>query len=155
MGKITSIVYSPEDAPARPADHYTRLPLQKANLLADYGIEGDRKGGHPRRHLNVMCRETLNALAAEGFTVQPGAMGEQIIIEQMSEDLNRLPEGTRLRLGPQAIIEVTLPRTGCDRFEAIQGLHPSLAAGRLGVMARVVQSGVIQIGDAVEIVAHV
>lgn len=153
MGKIISIVYRPEQL--HPADHYSRVPLTSARLLEDYGIEGDRKGGHPKRQINIMCRESLDELSAEGFKTAPGAMGEQIIVEGMSEDFNALPEGTQLQLGAEAIVEMLTPRTGCERFEAIQGINPQRAAGRLGLMGRVVKSGTISVGDPVQVLQDV
>jgi len=45
-------------------------------------------------------------------------------------------------------------RHGCERFEAIQGRPREQAAGRLGVMARVVVGGPIRVGDPVALVAE-
>ena len=146
MAEIVSIVYKPAQVEA-PAGRYLRVPLQTARLVAGYGIAGDAKGGHHKRQLNIMSADTLAALAAEGFTVEPGRMGEQIVVRGL--DVDRLAAGDRLRLGAAAIIEVAGPRTGCDRFEAYQGKSPDEAAGRLGVMARVVADGVIRVGDSV------
>ncbi len=155
MGKIVSIVYRPDHAPAQPADHYSRVALDSVRLLEGYGIEGDRKGGHPKRQINLMCQESLDQLSQEGFKTAPGAMGEQIIIEALDEDLNALPEGAQLQLGDEAIVELLTPRTGCDRFEAIQGINPKQAAGRLGMMGRVIRSGFIQVGDPVQVLQDV
>ena len=155
MSQIISIVYRPDSAPAKPADHFTRLPLESVPLVAGYGIEGDRKGGHPDRHLNIMAQESLTELGAEGFLVEPGQMGEQIIVGGLAQNLNNLPAGTQLQFGDQAIVEIVKPRTGCDRFEAIQSKHPSAAAGRLGMMARVVAGGSIRVGDSIKIMEHV
>ena len=80
-------------------------------------------------------------------------MGEQIIISGLN--INDLEAGSRLQIGEQAVVELVTPRTGCDRFEAIQGLPPASAAGRLGMMCRVTQSGPIQIGDSIKILEHV
>jgi MOSC domain-containing protein YiiM len=49
------------------------------------------------------------------------------------------------------VIEVGIPRTGCARFEAIQGKPRGLAKGRLGVLATVVAGGVVAVGDAAEV----
>lgn len=155
MGKIVSIVYRPDSVPAKPADHFSRVPLQAATLVTDYGIEGDRKGGNPSRNLNIMAQETMSELASEGFAAQPGAMGEQIVIGELGENFNQLPEGTQLKIGAQAVVELTSPRTGCERFEAIQKKDPKDAVRRLGMMARVVQGGPIQIGDAVTVLQDV
>ena len=97
---------------------------------------------------SISCAETLAELAAEGFQTAPGAMGEQIVIAGL--DSATLIIGARLKLG-LAVIEVGIPRTGCARFEMIQGKPKQAAKGRLGVMARVIASGEVSVGDGVEI----
>jgi MOSC domain-containing protein YiiM len=74
-------------------------------------------------------------------------MGEQMVLEGI--DVDALPAKARLRLGTTAVVEVVLPRTGCDRFERIQGKHKKLVRGRMGIIARVVISGPISVGDPV------
>jgi MOSC domain-containing protein YiiM len=149
MGELVSIVYKPTDAAAN-VHGYTRIPVQEVQLLAGHGIEGDTKGGNPTRNLNIMAVETAQTLATEGFATAPGQMGEQLLVSGVTVD--GLPPGTRLRIGKAAVIEVTEPRTGCGKFERHQGKQKEAAAGRLGVMARVVIDGTIQIGDAVTVV---
>jgi molybdopterin adenylyltransferase len=148
MISITSIVYKPESADSDPEDHYIRIPLNSANLVAGYGIEGDRKGGNPKRNLNIMSYETLETLREDGFSTLPGQMGEQIVIQGI--DVGKLAEGAQLQIGDQALVEVVSHRTGCERFEGIQGKSPKLAAGRIGVMAKVITGGKIAVGDAVK-----
>lgn len=149
--QIESIVYKPTDAPKKPSDHFSRVALSRAMLIENYGIEGDSKGGHPRRQLNLMCAETLDQLAADGFKASPGWMGEQLIIRGLPVNINDLKEGTTLSLGVDAIIEVTGARSGCERFESIQSKSRDLAAGRMGIMARVITGGAIAVGDPVVI----
>jgi MOSC domain-containing protein YiiM len=146
MSELVSIVYRPKDA-ADSADGYRRVPLQQARLVAGYGMDGDAKGGGADRHLNVMAAETLQSLAREGFHTAPGQMGEQLIIAGLAVDA--LPAGARLQIGESACIEVVEPRTGCGKFEQHQGKLRQEASGRLGVMARVVAGGPIQVGDPV------
>ncbi len=153
MSEIHSIVYKPSALPDKPAEQYTRVPLESAQLREGYGIEGDRKGGHPKRQLNIMSYETLQELEGEGFHVQPGQMGEQIIVKGLN--INTLQPGSRVQFGAEAVIEVVENRHGCDRFEALQGKQRTEAAGRLGVIARVVHSGAIHVGDAVKTLEHV
>ncbi|MFQ3568032.1 MAG: MOSC domain-containing protein [Aggregatilineales bacterium] len=151
-GHIISITFRPLSDPAETsaADRvaYLRVAAQRANLVAGHGIEGDAKAGRgDTRHLNLMSEETLAALRSEGYTVEPGAMGEQLIVSGINVDA--LPAGARLQLGQQAVIEITKPRTGCQRFAAVQGKPP--ADGRMGVMARVIEGGSIQLGDPVHL----
>ena len=150
MSEIASIVYKPESAAADSPDHYTRVPLTSATLVVGHGIHGDRKGQHPDRQLNIMSFETLEGLRAEGFHTGPGQMGEQIVIRDL--DMAALVQGSVLQLGGQARVEVVKARTGCDRFEAVQGKRREQAAGRMGVIARVVAGGPVRVGDAVKIV---
>ena len=151
MSEIYSIVYKPQNLPDQPSEHYTRVPLQTAALIENHGIEGDRKGGNPKRQLNIMTLEVLAELGKEGFTVEPGRMGEQIIVSGLN--MNDLVEGDQVQLG-DAVIEVVSYRTGCDRFKALQSKDPTDAKGRLGVMAKVVSGGQISVGDAVKVLEN-
>jgi MOSC domain-containing protein YiiM len=149
MSEIFSIVYTPANVERHPQDFYARVPLQKATLSVRYGIEGDLKGKQPDRQLNVMSYETLQQLSGEGFQTAPGQMGEQLTLKGL--DVNALNPGDQIQLGEAARIEILKARTGCDRFEHIQGKSPDLVQGRMGMMARVVADGVIQVGDPVRV----
>jgi MOSC domain-containing protein YiiM len=149
MMKVTSIVYKPEDSGADPEDQYVRIPLSSALLVTGHGLEGDSKGGHPKRQLNIMSAEAVKTLSEDGFKTLPGQLGEQITIQGL--DMSRLNKGDRLQIGETARVEIVSHRTGCERFERIQGKSPRQAAGRLGVMARVVVGGPIQVGSLVKL----
>ena len=134
----------------KPQDRYARVAVERTRLVEFHGIDGDAKGGATDRQLNIMLAETLDELGAEGFKIEPGAMGEQIVVAGL--DPASLANGAHLKLGA-AIVEVGIPRTGCDRFEMIQGKPKQSAKGRLGVMARVVTGGEVAVGDAVEVLS--
>lgn len=148
MSQLVSIVYKPEGAEPN-AEGYTRIPLQAAQLVAGHGIEGDMKGGGATRHVNIMSKETMDALGEEGFLVQPGCLGEQLIVEGL--DVNKLSAGSLLRLGAEAVLEIVEPRTGCGKFEKYQEKLRQEASGRLGMIAKVVASGAIALGDPVSL----
>ncbi|MEP6988353.1 MAG: MOSC domain-containing protein [Chloroflexota bacterium] len=148
MTQIASIVYRPIGQP-NPKDDYLRLDLDDATLIAGYGIEGDAKGGHPDRQLNVMSYETLTILRGQGFYTEPGQMGEQIVIHQL--DVDALPVGAKVQLGKEAIIEIVKPRTGCDKFELVQKRSRDRVQGCMGQMARVIVGGKIGVGDPVRV----
>jgi MOSC domain-containing protein YiiM len=151
MGRVASIVYTPRDvAERRPQDRYARVPLERATLVERRGIQGDAKNGTGDRQINVMVADVLEELSGEGFKTGPGELGEQIVLTGIPADA--LTPGTRLRLG-EAVIEVTIPRTGCARFEMIQGHPKQSVQGRLGVLAKVVTGGEVRVGDVAEVVA--
>jgi MOSC domain-containing protein YiiM len=152
MPHVVSICYKPAGVEQRPADRFARVTVAEAVLVEGHGIDGDAKGGRDKngtnkRQLNVMFAETMAGLRAEGFKADPGELGEQIVVAGLDEAA--LTPGTRLALGESAVIEVTLSRTGCDRFAHIQGKPKEIAKGRLGIMARVVVGGAVRAGDEV------
>lgn len=140
-GQLASIVYSPQPG------SFNRHPLPEAMLLAGYGIDGDRKGGHPNRNLNVMDQEMLATLAAEGYPTGPGVLGENLIVSGVQ--ISSLAEGSRLRIGLEAVIEVVRLREPCYKLTALDARMPASVVERVGVMARVVENGVIRVGDSV------
>lgn len=154
MGKIYSIVYQPE---GKSYDHeredYLRLPLERADLVAGHGIEGDQKAGHnPERQLNILSYEWLQALEPQGYRTGPGQFGEQIIVQGLP--LMDLNTGDRLQLGEHAVVQITKPRTGCDRLERAQRGKPVVGhLGPLGMLAKVVSGGTIRVGDPVALLS--
>jgi MOSC domain-containing protein YiiM len=154
MSEVYSLVYQPNPSEHVKPYHYTRVPVEQVKLIAGHGIEGDQKAGHnPNRHLNIMSYEIVQQLKAEGFKAEPGELGEQIIVRGL--DVSRLVDGDRIQLGVSAVAEIVKPRTGCDWFEMIQGKSPSLVQNRMGMMARVVESGIVKVGDAVRVVEKI
>jgi MOSC domain-containing protein YiiM len=149
MAQVVSIVYTPADVDRKPRDHYARVPLDQAVLVEGHGIDGDLKGSRGKRQLNVMRAEAVAELDVLGLQTAPGELGEQLVIAGLGPD--DLAPGSRIRVG-DAVIEVAIPRTGCDRFEHIQGTSKEDVAGRLGVMARVIVGGSVRVGDAVAVV---
>jgi MOSC domain-containing protein YiiM len=145
---IKSIVYKPKKEHEDSASYLRRL-VSEVNLVEGYGIEGDRKGGHPKRNLNVMDDITLSELEAEGFPIDPGELGENIVLSGL--DLRTLPEGTQLRLGDEAVIALGKLREPCEMLTRLDERMPESVLGRVGVMCRVVKSGRIKVGDAVEL----
>ena len=154
MSEVYSLVYQTGPSEQVEPYHYNRVPVQQVNLIAGHGIEGDLKAGHnPNRQLNIMTYEVTQSLNAEGFKAEPGELGEQIIVRGLN--VNALAEGDRIQLGDNAIVEMIKPRTGCEWFEMIQGKSPSLAQNRLGMMARVIEGGIVKVGDPVRMIERV
>src|SRR5215470_18252332 len=102
-------------------------------LVAGLGIEGDAHMGEKVKHryhaaknpdapnlrqVHLMHEELFDELRASGFNVEPGAIGENVTTRGI--DLLALPKRTRLRLGPEAVIEITGLRNPCRQIEAFQ-----------------------------------
>jgi len=137
--------------------------LDEAELDLETGLVGDnwsaRGSGStadgsadPERQLTIMNARVI-ALVSQEKERWPLA-GDQLFIDLDLSTAN-VPPGTRLALG-SAVIEVTTPpHTGCSKFSSRFGLEAlkfisSPEGKRLqlrGVNAKVVQPGLIRVGD--------
>lgn len=110
---------------------------------------------HPDTQLNIMNARAAALVAQTKERWQ--LAGDQLYID-MDLSAKNLPAGTRLALG-SSIIEVTAqPHTGCKKFVSRFGLDAmkfvNSPVGRelhlRGINAKVVQAGVIRVGDVVK-----
>lgn len=142
-------------------------------LLAGLGVEGDAHMGLTVQHLSRVARdpsqpnlrqvhlihgELHDELRAAGFDVSAGQMGENITTRGV--DLLGLPTGARLRLGKDALVEITGLRNPCAQLD---GLQAGLMAATLdrdeqgelvrkaGVMGVVLTGGEVRPGDAITV----
>jgi MOSC domain-containing protein YiiM len=108
------------------------------------------------RQVHLLHAELHEELAAKGFAVTPGLMGENITTRGV--DLLGLPKGAIMRLGPDAVIEVTGLRNPCYQLDQLQqGLMAACldktADGQLirkaGVMSVVLAAGLVRAGDQI------
>ena len=150
---------------------FSKQRQQALTLLAGLGVVGDAHAGRTVQHLSRMAKdpaapnlrqvhlihaELFDELAAQGFAILPGQMGENVTTHGI--DLLGLCAGTRLRLGETALIEITGLRNPCHQ---LNGLAQGLMAATLGrdeegelirkagVMAVVITGGDIVVGDPI------
>jgi MOSC domain-containing protein YiiM len=109
---------------------------------------------HPEKQLTIMNARVI-ALLAESRDRWP-LTGDQLFVDLDLSETNMRP-GTRLRLG-SAIIEITAaPHTGCHKFTEHFGVNATKFVNSpvgtelhlRGLNAKVVQSGLVQVGDPV------
>jgi MOSC domain-containing protein YiiM len=82
----------------------------------------------------------------DALGLEPGAIRENITVD--GDDVQAWPVGQRLRVGG-ALFEVTMV---CDPCERMDKLRPGLRAeleGRRGMLARVLETGPVAVGDEV------
>ncbi len=116
-----------------------------ASLNAGIGLEGDKHAvARSNRQVLLVDKEALDALGLE-----PGTVKENLTVQGLH--VMALPLGTRLRLGPNAVLEITSVCEPCFRMDEIrQGLRLELD-GRRGMNSRVIMGGSIAVGDPVQI----
>ena len=123
--------------------------VQTVKMIEDYGIEGDRhagRGGQENsRQVLLMDRETLDE-----FDLSDGEVRENVTTSGI--DITKLEQGQRLSVG-DVELEITEDCAPCSRIEEIRpGLQEQLE-GRRGVLARVLQTGSVSVGDGIGVLA--
>lgn len=142
-------------------------------LVAGHGVEGDSHAGSTVKHrsrvavdatqpnlrqVHLIAEELFEELAGQGFSIRPGDMGENVTTAGIH--LIGLPRGTRLRLGDEALIEITGLRNPCSQLDkfapglmrATLGRAPDGSPLRkAGVMAVVLETGDVRPGDPITV----
>lgn len=118
-----------------------------------YFARRSRDGGSSKRQVSLIEREQIAEHAATlGLeTIAPGTIRSNI--ETTGADLISFV-GQQIQIG-DAILFVYEARTGCARMDAIcSGLRELTKGNRLGVLAQVVRSGKIRVGDEISLVKN-
>lgn len=125
--------------------------IPEAFLRAGYGIEGDAHAGSWHRQVSLLSVDSVAKLQEKlDFELKHGAFAENILVEGMA--VHTLPVGTRLRIG-EALCEVTQIGKECHSDCAIRKAAGDCVMPREGIFVKVLESGRIAKGDAVEVVA--
>jgi MOSC domain-containing protein YiiM len=160
QGSILQINSSPGGLPKR---------AMLAGFIDTLGLQGDAHShptihGGPRKAILLIASEIVDHLAACGYPVFYGAMGENLTTHGI--DIRAVRIGDRLRVGG-AVLEITQPRGPCTALDVygpsikeeiydlrVKLLDPkSTRWGMSGLYASVIQPGGVQPGDAIELLA--
>jgi MOSC domain-containing protein YiiM len=143
----------------RSAGGVPKLPVESAWLDIE-GVEGDghddtRFHGGPDRAVCLYSLELIEALAREGHPVGVGTLGENLTIAGV--EWSSVTPGALLQIGGVEL-EVASFTSPCktirrsfagERFRRVsQKVHP----GWSRVYARVLEPGIVTIGDAVRVI---
>ena len=142
-------------------------------MIEGFGVEGDSHAGatiqhlHPMRldptrpnlrQVHLIQAELHDELREHGYDVLPGELGENVTTRGVN--LLGLPRGTRLRLGDDAVLEVTGLRSPCHQ---INDFRPGLlkeviytddgsVIRKTGVMSIVLTGGTIRPDDPIVVI---
>ena len=159
-------------AVCRDGEHrFSKAVTTSITLLTGLGVEGDAHAGVTVQHrsrvaadptqpnlrqVHLMHEELFDDLARDGFAVKPGELGENVTTRGI--DLLALPRHTVLRIGADAVVEITGLRNPCVQIDLFQqGLLKRVvhhdADGHLvrkaGIMGIVLRGGRIEPGDQI------
>src|SRR5881392_2218973 len=138
MATVVGLFTSPARKSGRSDTH------ERRRAISGQGFEGCAHANPPRREVLFVSKEHLDSL-----NVEPGAVRENITVD--GDDVQRWPVGQRVRAG-EAEFEITMVCDPCHRMDELRdGLRAELD-GKRGMLARVVESGEVAVGDAIELV---
>jgi MOSC domain-containing protein YiiM len=153
---------------------FSKPNRESITLLEGLGVEGDVHAGMTVRHrsrverdpsqpnlrqVHLIHEELFEEVRAAGFEVVAGQLGENVTTRGI--DLLGLPVGTLLRLGDEAVVEVTGLRNPCAQIDGFRKGLLKQVVGRddegavrfkAGIMSVVVSGGVVRPGDPVDVV---
>lgn len=122
-----------------------RVPMESLARVrvAENGLEGCAHARVGKRSVLFVAAEDL-----EDLGVEPGAVRENFTVR--GAELMSWPIGQRVAAG-EAEFEVTMVCEPCELMERIRpGLQAELE-GRRGMLARVVRTGTVAVGDSVRL----
>lgn len=153
--------------------NFSKACTREIMLREGLGVVGDAHAGTTVQHrfrvaadphqpnlrqVHLIHAELFTELDGQGFQVAPGQLGENITTRHL--DLLALPRGTRLHVGPEAVVEVTGLRNPCYQINAFQPGLLNAVLGRndtgqivrkAGIMGVVVHGGPIKPGDTIDV----
>ena len=156
-----------------PTHTFSKPNAEVIRLLTGLGVEGDAHLGVTVKHRSRVARdpsqpnlrqvhlihaELHDEVRAAGFHVRPGELGENVTTRGI--DLLALPAGALLRLGEDAVVEITGLRNPCTQIDAFQDGLLRQVVGRddhgnivrkAGVMGVVVAGGEVRPGDRIRV----
>jgi MOSC domain-containing protein YiiM len=129
-------------SPARKSGRFEAHERRRA--IAGQGLEGCAHANPPKREVLFVSKDHLDSV-----NVEAGAIRENITVD--GDDVQQWPIGQRVRAG-EAEFEITMVCDPCHRMDELRdGLRAELD-GKRGMLARVVQSGEVAVGDEIELV---
>lgn len=142
-------------------------------FLEGLGVEGDAHCGETVKHrsrvkadptqanlrqVHLIHSELLAQLRTQGFLLEAGAMGENILTQGI--ELLSLPKNTLLEIGNEVVLRVTGLRNPCAQLDNYQKGLAQAVLGRdsdenvllkAGVMAVVESGGSVKLNDLITI----
>ena len=136
---------------ARPARKAPLVSLDSVEISRESGLVGDHYSGRPggKRQVTLIQAEDLAAIASYlGRAVTPGDLRRNLVVEGINL---RALKDRRFQVGA-AVLEATDDCHPCSRMETILGPGGYNAVrGHGGITARVIEGGVVRVGDAVRV----
>ena len=126
-----------------------KVTVDEAFLIKEHGLEGDAHAGTWHRQVSFLASEEIDKAREKGLEVTFGDFAENIATTGV--DWKNIPVGSRIRLGQNALVEITQIGKECHKRCAIYYKAGDCIMPREGVFGRVLEEGKIRCGDPIRI----
>lgn len=116
-------------------------------LIEDRGFENDAHAGDWHRQVSLLAQESIDSMVAKGLDVKAGDFAENITTSGI--DLLGLPVGSVVRIGDEAVVEVSQIGKVCHAKCAIYYQAGDCVMPREGIFGVVRHGGAVRMGDAI------
>lgn len=127
-----------------------KKPVDKVNLLANWGIEGDAHAGRWHRQISLLSVESIDKMReisrSRGLELSFGDFAENLTIAGLN--VAQLPVGAYLQSG-EVLLEVTQIGKECHGHCEIFRQVGNCVMPKEGIFARVLAGGTITAGDRI------
>ena len=128
-----------------------KVPVPVITLREQYGVEDDAHAdSETHRQVSLLAMESIDKMQGKGLELVPGDFAENITTSGI--DLCSLPIGTRLKVGGDALLEMSQIGKECHAGCAIRDQVGDCIMPREGIFARVVRGGQLKAGDSITVV---
>ena len=122
--------------------------ITEGTLIADFGFEGDAHAGKWHRQVSLLAKESIEK--AKGMRTDGlchGMFAENITTEGI--ELHTLPVGTKIKIGDDAVVEISQIGKECHDGCAIRQLVGQCIMPKEGIFGRVIAGGKVRVGDEI------
>ena len=144
MSKVISINISKGGIP--------KLPVLSCAVTIN-GLSGDGrnhdKHNSPERAVSIIDIEILHQLNKEGYDICPGAVGENVTVEQLN--VQSLEPGDHLLFSGGVELELVESRRPCYVLDPLGENLKKDIIGRCGYLARVIAEGTFIQGETIRV----
>jgi MOSC domain-containing protein YiiM len=143
MGIIKAVCTSPDKG-------MRKKDIGEGLLIKEYGLKDDAHSGPWHRQVSLLAIESIDKMRAMGLDVGPGDFAENLTTEGIN--LVNLPIGARVKIGSEAVGEVTQIGKECHTRCAIYQQAGDCVMPREGIFIRILKGGPVRVGDKIEVV---
>lgn len=137
----------------------SKMPIDKAMLIEGFGLDKDAHAGSGLRQVSLLSIESIRKqkecakIKKTKLALKAGDFAENITTEGIN--LADLKIGNKLKIGQEAILEISKIGKECHKYCSIYYKIGDCIMPREGIFAQVLKGGEITVGDDIDAVANV